>query len=65
MAFVTNNLDFPNLTVKGTPVGADLVLIADSAASNEIKQATVTSIQGAGTGITAAKAYGIALLFGR
>lgn len=48
MAFFNNAINFPNLTSKGTPVGADLILIADSAASNALKQATVSSIQSAG-----------------
>ena len=49
MAFVTNSLNFPNLSTKSTPVAADLLLIADSAASNALKQATLSSIQGAVT----------------
>lgn len=48
MAFFNNALNFPNLTSKATPVGADLVIIADSAAANALKQATVSSIQSAG-----------------
>lgn len=57
MAFVTNSLNFPNLTAKGTPVSADLVMIADSAASNSIKQATVGNlpfVQLAGSTMTGA-----------
>lgn len=48
MAFYNNALNFPNLTSKGTPVGADLIMLADSAASNVPKQATLTSILAAG-----------------
>ena len=44
MTFVGNSLNFANLTSKATPVGADKVMIADSAAGNAIKQATVSSI---------------------
>jgi hypothetical protein len=65
MATPQNSIGFPNLTVKSTPVGADLILLADSASSNTVVQATVTSVQAVGGGITAAKAYGISLLFGR
>lgn len=44
MAFVTNSLNFPNLTNKATPVGADILLIADSAASNALKQCLISSL---------------------
>lgn len=49
MAFVSNMLNFPNLTSKASPVGADLIMIADSAASNAVKQATISSILAAST----------------
>lgn len=38
---INNSLNFPNLTAKTTPANADLALIADSAASNAVKQAQV------------------------
>lgn len=38
----------PTLTSKATPVAADLVVIQDSAASNAIKKATITSLQAVG-----------------
>ena len=44
MAFVTNSLNFPNLTSKATPVGADLLMISDSAASSALKQITISSL---------------------
>lgn len=44
MPFYTNSLNFPNLTVKATPVAADILLIADSAAANEPKQITVGTL---------------------
>ena len=44
MAFVSNSLDFPNLTVKSSPVGADILLIADSAAGNALKQTLVSDL---------------------
>ena len=44
MAFVTNSLNFPNLTVKSTPVSGDILLIADSAASNALKQITIGTL---------------------
>ena len=53
MAFYINSLNFPNLTAKGTPVGADLVLIADSAAGNILKQATITNVLAVGGGASA------------
>lgn len=44
MAFITNALNFPNLTAKTAPVGADLLMIADSAASNALKNVTNTNL---------------------
>lgn len=44
MAFYSNTLNFPNLTAKATPVGADKILIADSAAGFQPKQALLSSI---------------------
>ena len=39
------NSIFPtNFTSKATPVGADLIIIADSAASNASKKATLSSV---------------------
>lgn len=45
-AFWTNALDFPNLTVKGSPIGADSILIADSTTSpaGQPKQALISSL---------------------
>lgn len=43
---VNNSLNFPNLTTKTTPVTGDIGLIADSAASNVIKQATLGTFPG-------------------
>lgn len=42
--FVTNSLNFPNLTSKASPVGADILLIADSAAGNAVKQCLISSL---------------------
>lgn len=44
MAFITNSLNFPNLTSKASPTVSDLILIADAAASNALKQATLSSL---------------------
>lgn len=44
MAFYSNALDFPNLTVKGTPTTSDILMIADAAASNVPKQITIGSL---------------------
>ena len=44
MAFVSNPLNFANLTAKGAPVGADLLLLADSAAAGAIKQTLISSL---------------------
>lgn len=44
MAFVGNPLNFPQLAVKGSPTGSDIVMIADAAAGNALKQATVSSL---------------------
>jgi len=40
------DISIPALTSKATPIGADSVMIVDSAASNALKRATLTSIQG-------------------
>lgn len=50
MAFYSNTLNFPNLPSKSVPVGADLIMIADSAAGNAPKQSTITEIVTAGGG---------------
>lgn len=50
MSFYSNALNFANLTTKTTPAGADLVMIADSAAGNQPKQTTVTALVTAGGG---------------
>lgn len=42
--FYSNSLNFPNLTAKGSPVGADSVLISDSAAGGAIKQALISNL---------------------
>lgn len=44
MAFYSNSLNFPNLTVKAAPVGADIILIADSAAANQPKQSLISTL---------------------
>lgn len=41
---ITGNIAPGDLTSKGTPVGADLVLIGDSAASNAAKTSTITAV---------------------
>lgn len=43
MAFNSNSLNFPNLSVKATPVLADIGLVADSAAGNALSQYTATN----------------------
>jgi hypothetical protein len=43
-AFQGNSLNFPNLTSKSTPIGADILLLADSAAANAVKQCLVSSL---------------------
>lgn len=48
MAFFSNALNFPNLTVKGTPVGADSILISDSAAGGIPKQALISTLPASG-----------------
>ena len=67
MAFNTNPINFPNLTSKATPIGGDIILIADSAANNTLKQALVSSLPaGAGSGsfikIASATAANVATL---
>lgn len=44
MAFYSNSLNFPNLTSKATPVGADIIMIGDSAAGNIPKQCLISSL---------------------
>jgi len=44
MAFYSNSINFPNLTVKGTPTTSDIMPLADAAAGNIPKQATVGSL---------------------
>lgn len=44
MAFVTNSINFPNLSAKSTPIGADIIMLADSAAANALKQATFNTL---------------------
>jgi len=44
--------DFDSFTAKGSPVGADLLLIEDSAASNAKKKATVVSLPVAVAGVS-------------
>lgn len=44
MAFYTNSLNFANLTVKGAPIGADSILLADSAAGGLPKQALLSTL---------------------
>lgn len=66
MAFVTNSLDFPNLTSKATPISADILLLADTAAGNLLKQCTVGSlpfapIGGSGTGTVNASTQAMAI----
>lgn len=65
--FVTNSLNFPNMATKSSPVGADLIMLADSAANNALKKATITSILGAGSSgalvlIASATATNVAVL---
>lgn len=45
-SFWTNALDFPNLSVKGSPIGADSIIIADSTTSpaGEPKQALISTL---------------------
>jgi hypothetical protein len=69
-AVYSNALGLFNLTSKATPLGADLIAIGDTAVTGvPLKQATITSIVtaggGGGGGTTIAKAYSMALLFGR
>lgn len=44
MAFISNTLNFPNLTAKASPIGADILMLADSAAANAVKQCTRTQL---------------------
>ena len=44
MAFVTNSLNFPNLTSKATPTTSDVLLISDAAASSALKQITIGTL---------------------
>lgn len=52
MAFWTNAIDFANLPVKGTPVGGDSILIADSASTppGQPKQALISTLPSSGGG---------------
>lgn len=69
MAFYSNALDFPNLTSKASPTTSDIIMIADAAASNVPKQATIGSlpfpaipvtVPNGGTGVvTLTTAYGV------
>lgn len=44
MAFYSNSLNFPNLTVKASPTGSDSVLISDAAAGGIPKQALISTL---------------------
>jgi len=44
MSFVSSSVGFPGLSVKSVPVSGDLLLIADSAAGNALKQITVGTL---------------------
>ena len=44
MAFVSNSLNFPNLTSKASPTTSDILLISDQAASGALKQCTIGSL---------------------
>lgn len=44
MPFFNNGINFPNLTTKGTPTTADILLLADAAAANVPKQCTVGAL---------------------
>lgn len=44
--FYTSAIGFPGLPTKSSPVGADLVVIGDSANSNEPSQCTITQLLG-------------------
>lgn len=46
---VPTDISIPALTQKGSPVAADMIMIADSAASNQLKMATIASISSAGS----------------
>lgn len=46
MTFITNALNFPNLTTKSTPTTSDILLISDQAAGGALKQATFGSFPG-------------------
>lgn len=56
MAFITNALNFPNLTTKSSPTTSDLVMIADAAASNALKQCTIAQL------LAAASSGGLTLI---
>lgn len=51
-AFITDSINFPNLTTKVTPTTSDILLIADAAASNASKQVTVGSLPFAPSSLT-------------
>lgn len=44
MTYYSNSLNFPNLTAKTVPVGADILLIGDSAANGQPKQSTIAQV---------------------
>lgn len=52
MAFVGNPINFPQLTAKSSPVGADILMVADSAAANALKQSTLTQLLASSAGTT-------------
>jgi len=49
MTFVSSSDGFPGLSSKSSPVGSDIIIIADSAANNAIKQCTLTQALSAGS----------------
>lgn len=44
MAFVGNPINFPQLTAKASPIGADILLMADSADANKLKQCLISAL---------------------
>lgn len=50
MAFVGNPINFPQLSNKAVPLGADILLIADSADSNKLKQCLISTLPYAPSG---------------
>lgn len=55
--FVSNALDFPNLTVKATPIGADSILIKDSVTGNA-EQALISTLPSSGASAKSVFAMG-------